>query len=286
MRMLERVDRIQVAVRDVERAIDIWGEVVGAEPVREDSVESLRSHRTVLHMGESEVEMLVPTGPGPVADHLGAWGEGLFAAGFSVADIGAMRQQLSDTGVRWTEEGDQIFVDGSEASGLGFVISTSAARERVGLLSTLYEVTHLVRSWKQAQDAHSRMFGLAPEGFCEIESVAYGYTGSLLLFDPPARLDRVELCQIVDPELPMGRFFRRRGEALYMCYSECDDPAKLVAHLREIGARFDAPGGQADPDNLFIHPTALTGVLMGVSRTNYGWTWSGRPELASRGAAS
>lgn len=280
--MLKRVDRLQVAVRDVERAIDLWGEVVGAEPVREGSVESLRSHRTVLQMGESEVEMLVPTGPGPVADHLGAWGEGIFAAGFSVSDLGAMRQQLSDAGVRWTEEGAQIFVDGSETSGLGFVITPTAARQRIGRLTTLYEVTHLVRSWKETQEAHSRIFGLDPSGFCEIESQAYGYTGSLLLFDPPERLDRVELCQIVEPELAMGRFFRRRGESIYMCYAECEDTASLVAHLRECQVRFNAPEGGSDPDNLYIHPTALTGVLMGISRTNHAWTWSGRPELARR----
>jgi hypothetical protein len=35
---------------------------------------------------------------------------------------------------------------------------------------------------------------------------------------------------------------------------------------------------------MFIHPTALHGVLMGISRTNWAWTWSGHPELAGAGA--
>ena len=43
-----------------------------------------------------------------------------------------------------------------------------------------------------------------------------------------------------------------------------------------------APPGEGRPDgtNLFIHPQALFGMLMGVSKTMYGWAWSGHPELA------
>ncbi len=31
-------------------------------------------------------------------------------------------------------------------------------------------------------------------------------------------------------------------------------------------------------DGLWIHPSALNGVLMGVSRHSLAWQWSGRPE--------
>jgi hypothetical protein len=40
----------------------------------------------------------------------------------------------------------------------------------------------------------------------------------------------------------------------------------------------------ADEDfvgSMFIHPSALCGMLMGISRTNEAWKWSGRPELAT-----
>ncbi len=278
--MLIRVDRIQVAVSDSERAADIWEEVLGAAVVREDGVESLRSHRTVLGLGSSEVELLRPTGPGPVADHLGAWGEGIFSAGFAVAGIAAARDRLADAGVRWTEEGEQILVDASEIGGLGCVLTPDRPTHAPAAVSGLYEVTHLVHNWKEAQEAHSRVFGLDPSGFSEIESGHYGYTGSLLLFDPPQRLDRIELAQVVESDLAMGRFVRRHGESIYMCYAECDDVPALIARLRDCGARFDAPSDDADPPNLFVHPKALTGVLMGVSRTHHAWTWSGRPELA------
>ncbi len=278
--MLKRVDRIQVAVRDSERAAEPWRALLGAEPVREGAVESLRAHRTVLQLGASEVELLAPTGPGPVADFLGAWGGGIFAAGFSVGDLGAMRERLVDAGVRWTEEGEQIFVDGAETEGLPAVLGPMAERSPVGALRGLYEVTHLVRSWKQTQETHTRIFGLEPDRFSELESEGYGYTGTLLLFDPPARLDRIELSEITQPEKAMGRFFARRGPSIYMCYAECDDMAALVERLRSTGARFAVPSGDADPPNLFVHPSSLGGVLLGVSRTHHAWTWSGRPELA------
>lgn len=278
--MLLFVDRIQVAVSDRERARDVWGEVLGAEPVREDAVESLRSHRTVLGLGDSEVELLLPTGPGPVADHLGAWGEGIFAAGFAVASLGDARERLADAGVRWTEEGEQIFVDGGEVHGLGTVLSPSRQRDTSCAVRGLYEVTHLVRSWKEVAESHARVFGLDPSRFSEIESDHYGYTGTLTLFDPPARLDRIELSQPTNREQAMGRFFHRRGESIYMCYAECEDTGALVSRLRECGARYSADPDDPAPANLFVHPSALTGVLMGISRTNHAWTWSGRPELA------
>jgi len=35
---------------------------------------------------------------------------------------------------------------------------------------------------------------------------------------------------------------------------------------------------------LFIHPTAFNGVLVGVSRTEQAWLWSGDPERSRRAA--
>ncbi len=31
-------------------------------------------------------------------------------------------------------------------------------------------------------------------------------------------------------------------------------------------------------DTLFVHPKALSGLLLGVSRTSVAWRWSGHPE--------
>lgn len=278
--MLERVDRILVVVRDTDEAVATWGHLLGAEPVREGAVESLRAHRTVLQAGDSEIELLRPSGAGPAADHLAAWGPGLFAAGFGVADLGAMRAHLARVGARWTEEGDQLLLDGEETRGLRTVLSQRAERPAIGHISWIYEITHLVHSWKEGADRHVELFGLDPRRFSPITSQEFGYTGTLTLFDPPSRLDRIEVVEITDPARAMGRFFRKRGPSPYMCYCECPDMPALLGRLRERGARFTAPPDDPDPPNLWVHPTALTGVLLGVSRPMHAWTWSGRPELA------
>ena len=72
----------------------------------------------------------------------------------------------------------------------------------------------------------------------------------------------------------MGRFYRKRGQSIYMCYMEAADTS-------EIGRRLQARGTPWTPgrDSMFIHPKSLHGMLMGISRTTYAWSWSGHPEL-------
>ena len=283
--MLRRVDRVLLVVRDPADAAEVWGAVLGAEPVREGGLEAWRAHRTVLQAGDSEIELLSPTGPGPAADHLAAFGEGLFAAGFAVADPAALRARLAQVGARWTEEGEQLFLEPEETNGLRAVLSRHVERERVGHIDWIYEITHLTRSWKEAAARHAELFGLDASRFSEITSENFGYTGTLTLFDPPARLDRIEAVEITDSKGAMGRFFRKRGPGIYMCYCECPDTGALIERLRRRGARFTAPEDDPSPPNLWVHPTALTGVLLGVSAPHHAWTWSGRPELAPRTSA-
>lgn len=77
----------------------------------------------------------------------------------------------------------------------------------------------------------------------------------------------------------MGRFFGRRGPSLYMCDAEAHDLEPLRERLLDHAPdeRTGPPSG-VPPDNLFVHPRALAGLLLGVSRTTCAWTWSGKPE--------
>ncbi|MBI2913816.1 MAG: VOC family protein, partial [Chloroflexi bacterium] len=273
--MLQRVDRVQLAVRDCAAAADTFAGILGAERVREDSVRLLGARRLVVQAGESGFELLEPSGDGPVAQHLERWGEGIFAAGFATVDMAALKQRLTAKGVRWDEETGQLFVGPEQTPGLRMVISPQAARQPLGLIKWLYEVTNIVDDHRQAASFYADTLGLDSAKFVPIRSGRYGYDGALLMFDPPTRLDRIELAQITEPSLAMGRFAARRGQSIYMCFVETDDVRAIVRRLEERGARFAAA---PDPEegSLFIHPSALHGVLMGVSRTNMAWTWSGR----------
>ncbi len=284
--MLEHVDRMQLAVRDRAAAAATFIDVFGAERVREDDVRALGARRTVVQAGRSEFELLEPIAPGPVEDFVSQWGEGLFAAGFSTKDVDALAVRLAAHGVRYAGEGGQLLITPDQTPGLRMVISAEAEQPPAGLIRYLYEATNLVNDHVAAAKFYAETFGLDASKFVPITSKQYGYNGQLTMFNPPERLDRIELSQITDWEQPMGRFMRRRGgETLYMCYVEADEIAPIVERLDRRAMRYAGRDpGDPNPAGIFIHPSTLHGTLMGCSRTNLAWTWSGRPDLAGAGS--
>lgn len=282
--MLERVDRVQLAVRDRQSAARTFQALLGAEPARQAESRHLGAWRTVIVLGESELELCEPAGPGPVRDHLDRWGEGLLTAGFSVPRVAAFREHLQARRIPFVAEGDQTYLDPAETAGMRVVVSPGRPRERAGPVSRLYEVTNtLVSDWRAVAERYTRLFALDASGFSPIRSERFGYAGTLALFDPPRRLDRIELSQVVDGRSAMGRWVARRGDSLYMAYAESDDVAAIAARLRAAGARFTPRGADplAEREGLWIHPGALHGLLLGVSRTTLAWEWSGRPGLVA-----
>jgi len=220
-----------------------------------------------------------------VATALAERGEGLFAGGVATRDLAATEARLRGLGLTPTSEGGQLHLDGSPGFGARFVVSPLATRERVGPVSFLYEVTvTLIGDWRAAAAWYSGVFGLDPSRFSPIDSKRFGYRGTLTLFDPPARLDRIELSQVIDSKSAMGRWVVRRGDSLYMAYVETHDLAAIVARLDGAGARWTPRGAEreSERDGLWVHPSALHGLLLGVSRTTLAWEWSGRRELVTR----
>jgi catechol 2,3-dioxygenase-like lactoylglutathione lyase family enzyme len=287
--MLKHVDRMLLAVRDRAVAADTFRAILGAEPVRDDTSKLLAARRTVVQAGISEFDLLEPAGEGPVATHLERWGEGILGVGFSTSDLSALGRRLSERGITHSEEDGRLFIPARPAGGasdqtpgMNIVLSPHEERSPVGLVKWLYEVTNLVDDHQQAAAFYADIFGLDASNFSPIESEQYGYTGQLTLFNPPQQLDRIELSQPTEPSRAMGRFHARRGQSIYMGYVETDDVAAVQSALEARGARYAGRTDDPNPEGLFIHPTALHGMLLGVSRTNLAWTWSGRPELAKR----
>jgi 4-hydroxyphenylpyruvate dioxygenase-like putative hemolysin len=285
--MLKRVDRVQIAVPDAAAAARTIGKIFGSETLGQDEVAALGARRTTVQAGISLIELLEPKGQGPVSEFVQRWGRGLFAAGFSVVDIEAAAQRLKGAGAAFTAAGGQLFVEPSATLGMRVVLSAHQERAPVGLIKWIYEVTNVIGSWQVATERYTKLFGLTPSRFVPITSQDFGYTGSLLMFDAPARLDRIELAQITEPEKAMGRFHSKRGDSLYMFFVETDDVPAVAARLETLGARFSAERRDlAGLAGVFIHPTAFCGVLVGVSRTENAWLWSGDPERARRAAAA
>ena len=282
--MLDRVDRMQLAVRDRVAAARTFMALLGAQPGREAASEHLNAQRTILRLGESELELCEPRGPGPVQAFLDRWGEGLLAAGYATTRLEALEARLREQGMRFVREGDQLHLSAADNHGLPMVISRWVERPRVGPVSFFYESTHaLDTDWRQVQAHHVRVFGLDAARFCPIDSPRFGYQGTLTLFDPPGRLDRIELSQtFADKPGAMRRFVERRGgDSLYMCYLETHDFEGIKQRLLAGGATFTPRGGSiaSERDNVWVHPKSLHGMLLGISRTSFAWDWSGHPEL-------
>ncbi len=284
--MLERVDRMVMAVRDRQQAARTFERLLGAAADHEDTSTVLGARRSVLRIGESELELCEPAGPGPVAEFVERWGEGLFAAGFATSRLDALAARLDRMGVRCAREGGQLHVPGSATAGFPMVVSALAERPRVGPVSFFYEATNTLDSdWHAVAKRYADLFGLDPERFSPISSRRFGYEGTLTLFAPPARLDRIELSQtFADRPSAMRRFVERRGgDSLYMCYVETHDFDALKARLLDAGATLIPRGADiaSERDGLWVHPKDLHGMLLGVSRTTLAWEWSGRPELVA-----
>jgi catechol 2,3-dioxygenase-like lactoylglutathione lyase family enzyme len=285
--MVKRVDRIHIAVRDNAAAERVVAEVFGGELLRRDDLSILHAKRSTMQAGSSLIELLEADGAGPIADFVAKYDGGLYGAGFSVADLDAAARHLETNGVRFERALGQLYLDPKATFGINAVLSTHHERNPAGAIKWIYEVTNVVADWRAASDRYAKIFGLDASKFSPITSPEFGYTGTLTLFNPPERLDRIELSQITDYEKAMGRFHRRRGDSLYMFFVETDDVEALAKRLEARGSKFaPRPRDQAGMPELFIHPSAFNGVLVGVRRTEHAWTWSGDPERARRAAAA
>ncbi len=281
--MLKRIDRLQMAVPERAPVAKRWITLLGAEPAGEDRVACLGARRTRLRLGNGFVELLEPDGVGAIQEAVARREAHLHAIGATTEDLAGLLDHLRTRGVEPVVEGDQAFVDPAAFGEVGFrvVLGADEEREPVGALDFFYEATLLVADAASAAASCARLFALDPTAFVPIESKAYGYAGTLTLFDPD-RLDRFEVITPNDPTKTMGRFFARQGETFYMAFAESHALAAVEARAREQGLghtpepRPNAREGGAH--TLFLHPSALGGMMLGLSRPTQAWQWSGHPE--------
>jgi hypothetical protein len=273
--VLTRIDRVVLAVPERDTVAKAWADLLGAELETEDKVASLAARRSRLRLGTGRVDLLEPDGTGLVATAVGRRGGHLFAAGAATSDTRDVLLALQSRGVEHHAEGDivdgDIWVD--TGHGLYLVIDLDRTLPAVGAIDELYEVTNLVDDAEAAALQFADLMGLHPSAFQPIKSEHYGYAGSLTLFHPN-RLHRIEVIHPDEPAKTMGRYYAKHGESLYMCFAETSQLAAVTGRLAERGA----PHTAVDDHTTFIHPPALGGAMLGLSRRTYAWTWSGHPE--------
>ena len=282
--MLLTIDRVQIATPDAKSAAEMWRRRLGAEQVSADRVRGLGAKRVTLRAGTGEIELLEPEGNGVVADELARRGRShLFGAGATSLDPRALVHHATSVGVEHQHENGQDFLRFEiEGKPVHFVISPPRTVEPTGGIDFLYEVTLLAADQAAAVTRFAEVFRLDTRNFVTITSELFGYTGVLTLFAPD-RLDRFEVITPTDFTKTLGRYHARQGSSFYMAYAESREIGRIErsAKADDVGHTLDPREEKRsgrDPEQLWLHPPALGGMMLRLSRPTLGWRWSGHPE--------
>ncbi len=96
---MNKIEHIGIAVKDIESANAIYAKLLGAEPYKQELVESERVQTSFFKVGENKIELLVDVQDGEtIKKFIAKRGEGIHHIAFDVADIYAEMQRLKDEG--------------------------------------------------------------------------------------------------------------------------------------------------------------------------------------------
>jgi len=103
--LLENIDHIGVAVKDLEEALKVYRDCLGLEMAGVEEVAEQKVKVAFLPVGDSEIELLQSTDPqGPVARFIESRGEGIQHIAFRVQNLEEKLAELKAKGVRLIDE--------------------------------------------------------------------------------------------------------------------------------------------------------------------------------------
>jgi methylmalonyl-CoA/ethylmalonyl-CoA epimerase len=117
--MLDDVDHVGIAVRDLGAAVEDYKAAFGIEPEHRETIEDQGVEEVLFKVGTSYIQLLRPLGPDtPVGRFLAKRGEGIHHVGYRVSDIGAALDRLRAQGVLLVDESPR---PGSRGTTVAFV---------------------------------------------------------------------------------------------------------------------------------------------------------------------
>ncbi|MCF6461110.1 methylmalonyl-CoA epimerase [Clostridium sp. Cult3] len=103
--MVNKVDHIGIAVKDLDEALKFYEEVLGIKCVNTEVVEEQKVKVAFLPIGDTEVELLESTEEdGPIAKFIEKRGEGIQHIAYRVEDIEKAIEELKEKGIRMIDE--------------------------------------------------------------------------------------------------------------------------------------------------------------------------------------
>jgi methylmalonyl-CoA epimerase len=99
--MLEKIDHIGIAVKDIEQAIRLYKEAFGMEPSLVYESEYTKAKIAFFPIGEVRIELIQPTNPESVmAKFLEKKGEGIHHVSFKVKDVDQSLGEVEKKGIQ------------------------------------------------------------------------------------------------------------------------------------------------------------------------------------------
>jgi methylmalonyl-CoA epimerase len=98
--MLEKIDHIGIAVRDLDAAIARYTALCDRGPDHLEEVTSQKVKVAMFNVGESRIELLMATAPeSPIAKFIDKRGEGMHHVCFKVPNLNAALKRLEKSGM-------------------------------------------------------------------------------------------------------------------------------------------------------------------------------------------
>ena len=111
--MLRKIEHIGIAVKDLEASNQIFEDILGFAPYKQESVESEHVLTSFFQIGESKIELLQATSPeSAIAKYLDKNKEGIHHIAFDVEDIYAEIERLKSKGYTMIHESPKEGADG------------------------------------------------------------------------------------------------------------------------------------------------------------------------------
>lgn len=97
---IKKIDHIGIAVKDLDRAIKIYTDVLNLEVMKIEEFKDLRVKVAFVPVGEVLVELVQPTDPdAPLAKRINEQGEGLYHLALRVENIDQALQKMKQSGI-------------------------------------------------------------------------------------------------------------------------------------------------------------------------------------------
>lgn len=111
--MLNKIEHLGIAVKDLKAANALFSDLLGVNPYKEEAVESESVLTSFFKMGESKIELLQATHPdSAIAKFIDKKGEGIHHIAFDVSDIHAEIARLESKGFQMIHAAPKKGADG------------------------------------------------------------------------------------------------------------------------------------------------------------------------------